>query len=85
MLEYAGSQDKNDMVTSFQKIDVVIYLHEMQFLEYKNGTCPFTLEITMIGGYLYDIKILSFEDVHKREFVSVPLWNSVYCESMRIG
>lgn len=51
----------------------------------KIKTIPFTLEITMIGGYLYDIKILSFEDVHKREFVSVPLWDSVYCESMRIG
>lgn len=58
MLEYAGSQDKND--------------------SFHTGN-------SNVDGYLYDIKILSFEDLHKREFVSVPLWDSLYCESMRIG
>lgn len=68
----------------FSEIDVAIYLHEMPFLDYKNGTYPFTLGIAMIDGYLYDIKVLNFEDVLNKEFGSMPLWASVYCENMQI-
>ncbi len=60
------------------EIDVVIYLQETQFHEYKDGTCPFALGITMIDGYLYDIKLVNFEEEKIRDFDSIALWDLSY-------
>jgi hypothetical protein len=60
------------------EIDIIIYLKEKYFLKYKNGNCPFALGITMIDGYLYDIKIENFEQICKTEFDSIGLWDLSY-------
>ena len=60
------------------EIDVVIYLREKEFLEYKNGACPFALGITVIDGYLYDIKLMNFDEEKNKEYDSVALWDLSY-------
>ncbi len=60
------------------EIDIIIYVHEKQFLEYKEGTCPFALGITVIDGYLYDIKLVNFEQEIQRDFDSIALWDLSY-------
>lgn len=60
------------------EIDIIIYLHEKQFLEYTDGNCPFALGISMIDGYLYDIKIVDFEQELKEDYDSVALWDLSY-------
>lgn len=62
------------------EIDLVIYLHEKDFLEYKEGSCPFALGITMIDGYLYDIKLVNFKDAEKEELDPVALWDLSYAK-----
>lgn len=63
---------------SLSEIDVIIFLHEKQFLEYKDGTCPFALGISMIDGHLFDIKIVDFEQELKKDYGSVALWDLSY-------
>lgn len=60
------------------EIDVVIYLNKEQFLNYKKNKTPVPLGITKIDGYLYDIKIENYEDVLKRDFDMVALWDMSY-------
>ena len=60
------------------EIDIVIYLHEKQFLEFENGLYPFALGITMIDGYLYDIKAVNYEQECKKEYDSVAFWDLSY-------
>ena len=62
------------------EIDVVIYLHEKQFMEYKNGLYPFALGITMIDGYLYDIKTVSIERELESDYDSIALWDLSYAK-----
>jgi len=62
------------------EIDVVIYLHEQQFMEYKNGLYPFALGITMIDGYLYDIKTVIFEQELESDYDSIALWDLSYAK-----
>jgi len=60
------------------EIDIVIYLQEKNFSEYKNGGCPFASGITMLDGYLYDIKVVDFEQESKKNYDSVALWDLSY-------
>ncbi len=60
------------------EIDIIIYVWEKQFLEYKDGICPFALGITMIDSYLYDIKLVNFEQEAQRDFDSIALWDLSY-------
>ena len=62
------------------EIDVIIYLSKREFLEYRDGKCPFALGITVIDGYLYDIKLADFEEEVKRDFDSVGLWDLSYAK-----
>lgn len=62
------------------EIDVVIYLHDEQYVEYKNGRYPFALGITMIDGNLYDIKTMSYEKELESDYDSVALWDLSYAK-----
>lgn len=62
------------------EIDIVIYLHEEQYSQYKNGLYPFALGITMIDGSLYDIKTVSYEQELRRDYESVALWDLSYAK-----
>ena len=62
------------------EIDVVIYLNQTSFLEYKEGRCPFALGITMIDGYLYDIKLANYQEELKRELDFVEQWDLSYAK-----
>lgn len=64
----------------FSEIDVIIYLDNKSFLDYQNGICPFAIGITMIDGFLYDIKLADFEEELKRDFDSVALWDLSYAQ-----
>jgi len=71
------SRDYGDYLS---EIDVTIFLHEKQFSDYKNGNYPFALGITMIDGYLYDIKPVSFEQELKKDYESIALWDLSYAK-----
>jgi len=60
------------------EIDLVIFLHEKQFEEYNKGQYPFALGITVIDGFLYDIKCVSYEQELERNYDSVSLWDLSY-------
>ncbi|HEX2946500.1 MAG TPA: hypothetical protein VHT96_11155 [Clostridia bacterium] len=62
------------------EIDIVIYLTQDQFLKYKKAKTPIPLGITKINGYLYDIKIESYEEVLNRSFDMVALWDLSYAK-----
>jgi predicted nucleotidyltransferase len=62
------------------EIDIVIYLTQEQFLKYKKTKTPIPIGITKINGYLYDIKIESFEDALNRNFDMVALWDLSYAK-----
>ena len=62
------------------EIDITIFLHEKQFNEYKNGKYPFALFITVIDGFLYDIKTVSYEQEIVREYENVTLWDLSYAK-----
>jgi hypothetical protein len=79
ILDGGLSRDYGDHLS---EIDIVIYLHEKQFQEYQYGTCPFALGITMIDGYLYDIKLANFEEEIVKEFDSVALWDLSYASML---
>jgi len=64
------------------EIDVVIYLQEHRFMEYKNGLYPFALGITRIDGYLYDIKTANIERELERDYEPVALWDLSYAKIM---
>ena len=60
------------------EIDLVIFLREKEYFEYKNGACPFALGISVIDGYLYDIKIMNFDEEKNKVYDSVALWDLSY-------
>ena len=62
------------------EIDVVIFLHEEQFSEYNDGLYPFALGITVIDGFLYDIKCVSYEQELERDYDLVALWDLSYAK-----
>ena len=62
------------------EIDVTIFLNDEQFLEYKKGNYPFALGITMIDGYLYDIKAVCFGQELNKNYESVALWDLSYAK-----
>jgi hypothetical protein len=71
------SRDYGDYLS---EIDVTIFLHEEQFSDYEKGNYPFALGITMIDGYLYDIKSVSFEQELKKDYESIALWDLSYAK-----
>lgn len=62
------------------EIDVVIFLHEDAFKSYNEKKTPIALGITMIDGYLYDIKTLNYEEELKRDYDSTTLWDLSYAK-----
>lgn len=62
------------------EIDVVIYLRDKAYRAYSGAVCPIALGITVVNGYLYDIKIANFDDEKRREPDSVGLWDLSYAE-----
>lgn len=62
------------------EIDVVIYLHDNAFQRYKEEKTPIALGISMMGGYLYDIKTLNYEDELRKEYDSTALWDLSYAK-----
>ncbi|WFR56870.1 hypothetical protein QA584_25190 [Anaerocolumna sp. AGMB13025] len=62
------------------EIDVVIFLHEEAFNCYKTKKTPLALGITKVDGYLYDIKILNYEEELKRDYDTIALWDLSYAK-----
>lgn len=60
------------------EIDVVIFLHDTAFKEYYEKKTPISLGITMIDGYLYDIKTVNYEEELQRDYDSTALWDLSY-------
>ncbi len=62
------------------EIDIVIYVDAPSFEELQGGNCPFPLGIGKLDGYLYDIKLLNYEDETMREYDAVALWDLSYAK-----
>lgn len=52
------------------EIDVVIFLHDIAFKSYNAKITPISLGITMIDGYLYDVKTVNYEEELERDYDS---------------
>lgn len=63
---------------NLSEIDVVIFLHSQEYAEYQNKLTPTGLGITKIGGYLYDIKLLDYEEELRKDYDNVGLWDLSY-------
>jgi len=62
------------------EIDVVIYLSKQSYQYYQKNLTPISLGITMINNYLYDIKILDYEEELSKSWDSVALWDISYAK-----
>jgi hypothetical protein len=62
------------------EIDVVIFLHEEAYNSYQSKKTPLALGITRINGYLYDIKILNYEEELNRDYDTIALWDLSYAK-----
>ncbi len=62
------------------EIDVVIFLHDEAYRSYQEKKTPVSLGITMLDGYLYDVKLLNYEEELQREYDSVSLWDLSYAK-----
>lgn len=62
------------------EIDVVIFLHDNAFKSYKEKKTPIALGITMLDEYLYDVKIVNYEEELKLEYDSIALWDLSYAK-----
>lgn len=62
------------------EIDIVIFLPQEQFIEYKKAKTPLPIGIAKINGYLYDIKIENFDDVLNRNYDMTALWDLSYAK-----
>ncbi len=62
------------------EIDVVIFLHDKEFQSYKEEKTPIALGITKMEGYLYDIKVLNYEEEWRKEYDSIALWDMSYAK-----
>ena len=62
------------------EIDVVIYLNKEQYRRYQTEKLPFPIGISQIDGYLYDIKLLDYEDELSRDYDMVALWDLSYAK-----
>jgi hypothetical protein len=63
---------------SLSEIDITVFVSENQFAEYVKGKFPFTLGITVLDGYLFDIKAANFEQECKSDYDSIALWDLSY-------
>jgi hypothetical protein len=62
------------------EIDIVLFLHEAQYTQYQHSTTPIALGITVMDGYLYDIKLLNYEQEMKKNYDPVALWDLSYAK-----
>jgi predicted nucleotidyltransferase len=62
------------------EIDVVIFLHEANYENYQKQLTPTGLGITVMDGYLYDVKLLNYENELNRTYDSVGLWDLSYAK-----
>ncbi len=62
------------------EVDVVIYVHEQAYRNYKEKQTPCALGITKIDGQLYDIKLLNYEEELDRAYEAVALWDLSYAK-----
>lgn len=62
------------------EIDVVIFLHDIAFKSYNAKKTPISLGITMIDGYLYDVKTVNYEEELERDYDSTALWDLSYAK-----
>lgn len=50
------------------EIDITIFLETTEFKKWNNEISPITLGITKINNYLYDIKILDYDEEMKKQW-----------------
>lgn len=62
------------------EIDVVIFLHESAIKSYNEKKTPISLGITMIDGYLFDIKTVNYEEELQLDYDSTALWDLSYAK-----
>ena len=62
------------------EIDLIIFLTNEQYLEYRTAKTPVPIGITMIDGYLYDIKIENYDNALTRQLSMVALWDLSYAK-----
>ncbi|QHQ60617.1 DUF4037 domain-containing protein [Anaerocolumna sedimenticola] len=62
------------------EIDVVIFLHKDAYENYNLKKTPIALGITMLDGYLYDVKTVNYEEELKRDYDSTTLWDLSYAK-----
>jgi predicted nucleotidyltransferase len=67
---------------NLSEIDLVIYLYKEQYKQYQSRRLPFALGISKLEGYLYDIKLLDYEEELTRDFGMVELWDLSYAKIM---
>lgn len=65
---------------ALSEIDVVLFLHKEQFIQYRNQLTPTALGITMIDHYLYDIKLCCYEEEMERSYGQLELWDLSYAQ-----
>jgi hypothetical protein len=62
------------------EIDVVLFLHETGCAYYKEHQTPTALGITKIDGYLFDVKLLNYEEELEKKYDDVGLWDLSYAK-----
>lgn len=65
---------------ALSEIDVVLFLHREQFEQYHSKLTPTALGITMLDGYLYDIKLCCYEEEMECAYGQVELWDLSYAQ-----
>lgn len=69
-----------EFADSLSEIDVVIFLHQVEFDQYHNKLTPTALGITMMDNYLYDIKLCCYEEEVERPYGQIELWDMSYAQ-----
>lgn len=62
------------------EIDITIFLETTEFKKWNNEISPITLGITKINNYLYDIKILDYDEEMKKQWGDIEQWDLSYAE-----
>ncbi len=62
------------------EIDIVVFLHDAAAQSYHSRKTPISLGITKLDGYLYDVKVVNYEEELQRDYDSVALWDLSYAK-----
>ena len=69
-----------DYADHLSEVDVTFFLEPDTFQQWQRGKTPIALGITMLGGRLYDIKVVDYAAERERVWDPVTLWDASYAE-----